>query len=275
MAKEPASARRSNARFDDDPNDSFDVPAAVLCAFCGQADCQGCCAVDDQESGVVAIVPWERPGAGTWSRMWSTASASTLGAETFFAALPDGELNPAVRFAVLAELLAVASMITLLVPLAAIALPGLTLELVSNPGMRMAALRWISLGVPLLAAWMVVAHATHGAALDVGARRHGGRPQRRRALRFGLYACGWDLMTGPLGALMTLLSPGGRRAVGDLLSAATTAPRRSSMALLRGVYALGDEDARRANRTGIAAAALLSLLSGTAVVVAIILGVAW
>jgi len=201
MAKEPASVRRAAPRAEDEAVDSlFDVPAAVLCAFCGQSDCAGCLPSDQASSGVVAIIPWERPGAGGWSRLWATANATTQGADSFFSALPDGDVSPALRFAMLAEVLAVASLIALAVPLAALALPSLALEVVQSPALRGNALRWLLIGVPLLATWMVIAHATHGVALDVGASRQGARPQRRRALRFGLYACGWDLMTMPLGS---------------------------------------------------------------------------
>ena len=83
MANTPAGVRRRSLR-DDDPVDSFfDIPAAVLCATCGQADCPGCTAASETESGVVAIVPWERSG-GMWTRLWATANATTQGAEAFF-----------------------------------------------------------------------------------------------------------------------------------------------------------------------------------------------
>ena len=83
MAKRSASVRRELARDDE----VFDVPAAVLCACCGQPDCAGCSAASDEGSGVVAIIPWERTIDGVWSRLWATSKATTLGAETFFAAI--------------------------------------------------------------------------------------------------------------------------------------------------------------------------------------------
>ena len=265
MAKDLASVRRKLARDDE----AFDVPAAVLCAFCGQPDCAGCEAATDEGSGVVAIVPWERGAGGVWSRLWATANATTQGADTFFAVLPDGALPPAMRFAVLAETLAVVSMLAVLLPIVALALPQLTLQLAQDPGARASAIRWITAGVPALIAWMVIAHAAHGAALDLGARRQGARPQRRRALRFGLYACGWDLMAGPLGALVTLISSG-RKGVAELLSLAMRAPGASSAALLQGVYALPPRDAARARRAGGLAAITLTIASGTAVVAIIL-----
>jgi len=62
MAKSTSSAQRVRARLESGDPDAFDVPAAVLCAVCGQADCSGCSPADEQASGVMAIVPWERPG---------------------------------------------------------------------------------------------------------------------------------------------------------------------------------------------------------------------
>src|SRR4051812_40651921 len=100
---------RGPSRSEDDLESFFDVPAAVLCAFCGQADCPGCTTATEQASGVIAIVPWERSGS-VWVRLWATANATTQGAEAFFAVLPDGEIRKAMSFAVVAELLAVSSM---------------------------------------------------------------------------------------------------------------------------------------------------------------------
>jgi hypothetical protein len=259
-------------RRDDDVVDSlFEVPAAVLCATCGQADCPGCIAATETESGVVAIVPWERSGS-LWTRLWATATATTQGAEAFFAVLPDGEVPPAVRFAVLAELLAVLSMAMLLIPIAALVLPNLAIDVLSNPSLRGSALRWFLLGVPGLALWMVTAHVTHGAALDVGARRQGARSERRRAVRFGLYACGWDLMSGPLGALMMLMTRGLRDAI-DLAELAMRVPGRASQAMLSGIYHLPPDRVARARRTGSFAAGLLVVVSGAAVIAAIVVSI--
>lgn len=259
----PARPSALRVASDDEAADSFDVPAAVLCAACGRADCAGCEPANEHESGVVAIVPWERPGAGGWTRFWATARATTQGADAFFAALPDGDVPPAVRFALLAEALAVTSMLAVLLPLVGLALPGLAITVLADPDVRLAAIRWVALAIPALTLWMVAAHATHGAALDLGARRNGGRAARRRALRFGLYACGWDVMAGPLGALVTLASRGlgGMR---ELMRARIGVPGRSARAFLQGVYGLGPDQAARAGRVGTAAAALITVASAAA-----------
>jgi hypothetical protein len=252
----------------EEPPDIFDVPAAVLCARCGQPDCTGC-EDPDEGSGVVAIVPWERPG-GTWQRLWATARATTLEADSFFAALPDGPVRRAVGFALLAELLAVGSMAVFLVPIFAIALPGLAAAVVSDPLLRARVIFWFAVSVPALAVWMAIAHAAHGFALDVGARRYGGRSQRRRAIRFGLYACGWDLMSGPLGALAAAFSEG-RKAAGAALSASMRVPARATLALLQGVYALAPANAARARRWGTWAAIAVTVTSAFVVLTSAVL----
>jgi hypothetical protein len=270
MAKTPTSAQRMRPSIDSADADAFDVPAAVLCAICGQADCAGCTPADEHASGVMAIVPWERPGGGAWSRLWATAVATTQGADTFFAAMPEGALHPAVRFAILAEVLAVGSMVVALLPFVALALPSLALQIIADPAMRLRALEWFLVGVPALAAWMVVAHAGHGVALDVGARKQGGRPQRKRAIRFGLYACGWDLMTGPLGGLWMLGARGAKAAV-EVLGLSMRVPGKASDALLKGVYGLPEDAAARARRTGTFVAIAQAVVSALGLLIAILL----
>ena len=70
MAKD--SAGRRSPRDDDLVDSFFEVPAAVLCAACGQADCPGCTAATTPSPGVVAIVPWER--GAPLDRLWATAT---------------------------------------------------------------------------------------------------------------------------------------------------------------------------------------------------------
>jgi len=58
-----------------------------------------------------------------------------------------------------------------------------------------------------------------------------------RAVRFGLYAAGWDLVVGPLGAIVMAFKEG----VGAALSIASVGvglPGRSARAFLRGCYGL-------------------------------------
>src|SRR6186713_1593071 len=101
----PRIPSRPDVEVDEGALDLSEVPAAVVCATCGLPECN--CEVDRPSafSGVVAIVPWERPGGGWLSRLWATAKLATLSPESFFAALPPGGALAPLAFACLAELL--------------------------------------------------------------------------------------------------------------------------------------------------------------------------
>jgi hypothetical protein len=89
-------------------------------------------------------------------------------------------------------------------------------------------------------------------------------------VRFGLYACGWDLMSGPLGGLVTLVTRGARDAI-DILELTVKAPGLASKAFLQGVYQLSGDRLARARRTGTIATVLLVLVSAIAVAAALVL----
>src|SRR5580704_6916469 len=117
-AREAEAAAR---RVDADELVDSDVPAAVVCAHCGDADCPGCLH-ENSRSGVVAVVPWERPVLPGLVRLWATARATTFDADRFFESLPDGPILPALRFALISETIASAVMTaSLLVPVAVLA----------------------------------------------------------------------------------------------------------------------------------------------------------
>jgi hypothetical protein len=256
----------SKGRADGDELFDADVPAAVVCAQCGDADCSGC--FDEQtKSGVVALVPWERRGAPVLSRLWATARATTLNADGFFDALPDGPLGPALRFAVVSELIAATAMaVAIFLPVAALA-PSWTKHLFVEEGATFA--RLVAAGVPGLAMLLVAAHAAHGWALDFGSRKSGVRRATRRAVRFGLYSAGWDLVVGPLGAIVLTL----REGLGAGLSVAGLGmglPSRSARAFLRGCYGLEGVAAGPAMRASYVAAAVATTVGAVAVLAAIL-----
>lgn len=249
-ARDPALAERATP--DHALLELSDVPAAVVCAACGQPDCPGCLGVDEatHASGVVAIVPWERPGLSVLSRLWATARLATLSPRELFSGLPDGPLRAPLTFALLAEALAVAGLAPLLFGLAMLA-PPMVETAFRDPAVREFLLRACSVAGPALALLMVVLHALHGLMIDRAARRYGSK-KRGRGLRLGLYACGWDLVTLPLGLLMVALGDG-PQAAWRALGAALTAPSTATRAYLGGFHAL-DRDraqkaARRAGRT--------------------------
>jgi hypothetical protein len=233
-----------------------DVPAAVVCAHCGDADCPGCLH-EQTRSGVVAIVPWERPGASALARLWGTARATTLDTDRFFESLPEGPLGPALRFAIASELLATGSLALLvLLPVGLFAPTWLEHLVVEEP---LFVTRVAVLGVPALASVLVVAHLAHAWALDRGARRSGARGATARALRFGLYATGWDLVVGPLGLVVLALREGVRKAI-SISILGMDLPRRSAQAFLRGCYRLDGAAAEPALRASYVGAAVATVL---------------
>jgi len=266
-----ADARSSDrSPREDSAFDLIDVPATVVCAGCGDPACAGCVIEEPtNQSGVVAIIPWERPGVGFWRRLWQTSTLATLHARSFFGALPEGEVSTALSFALICETLAVSGLSLGVVLLALLFLPSLPSLLVDDAALRSTVLRGAAAGVVMLVLAMVSLHAIHGVALDLAARRFGGR-RFGRGLRFGLYACGWDLITLPLGLLITALSSGfgaARRAA----PLGLTAPAQASEAFLVGMHGLSSETARLAARRAAyftIAPVLLTLAIGVLIVVA-------
>jgi hypothetical protein len=260
------SAKQAQARRDADDLVDADVPAAVVCAHCGDADCPGCLN-ENTRSGVVAVIPWERPGMRVLARLWATARATTFDSHRFFESLPDGPLGPALRFAVVSEMIASAAMtLTLMVPLAIVAPAWMKHLVVDEP---LTALRLAVAGIPGLAALLVCAHVAHGWALDRGARRSGARAATARALRFGLYSAGWDLVLGPLGALVVAAKDGSRAAV-SLTWLGFGLPGRCARAFLRGCYGLEGKSAEPALRTSLVAAVAATAVGAVAVIGALV-----
>lgn len=255
---------------DDGALDWADVPAAVVCASCGKPDCPGCLAVDEptNASGVVAIMPWERPGVGFLKRLWATARVVTLSHRDLFAALPEGPLRPALLFACAAELAAALGLGVCFGVALALA-PDFTSTLLHDAYLRSLLVKAFACGVPGLAALMIALHALHGVLVDRAARVAGSR-KRGRGLRFGLYACGWDLVTLPLGLLIVVATEGfstARRAAG----LAVSVPVEATRAYLTGVHALDPHQARKAAKranveTGVSSLALLGLVIALVVV---------
>lgn len=256
-----------------DSSDSGDleneIPAAVVCVRCGDPECAGCEESDLSRSGIVAIVAWERPTTPALTRLWATARSSTRDAEAFFELMPDGPLLPALRFAATCELLASGAAFLGFLAVAAVVAPEWLRHVALDPDARSVALRALVLGLPAFAGLLVVAHAAHGLAIDAGARKQGARPARSRALRFGLYACGWDLVMGPIGAVVVAIKEGIRPAL-DLAGALSGLPTRATNAFLRGCYRLDGDRAKKALGTSYVGATVATLVFAALVLFAIV-----
>ncbi len=248
----------------------IDVPAAVVCAHCGAPDCPGCLGADEPThgSGVIAIVPWERPDGSPGTRFWHPAKLATLEGQPCCSALPEGAVGPALGFAVLAELLAVSSIAVVGAAAAMALVPNLPALFVSDASLRnwiASSLAWM---VPGLSLAMVGLHALHGHALDLAARRAGSTRKKPRGVRFGLYSCAWDFVTLPIGWVSLLLDEGLGAAM-KAIPLALNVPGRASRAYLRGFHRLDDVSARRASQGAV-------LLAGTvAVITSLLIGAAY
>lgn len=251
-----------------DSSELVDVPAAVVCLVCGEVDCPGC-EQEQSRSGIVAIVAWERAQAPMLARLWSTARSTTRDAEGFFELLPDGPILPALRFAAICEIVASVTWLLMIVPVALVVAPGWLHHIVFDPAARATALKAIVLGVPAFAGLLLVLHSTHGLSIDVGAVKNGSRRARSRALRFGLYACGWDLVMCPAGAIVTAVKEGVGAAL-SVLGVGNGLPTRATRAFLRGCYRLDGEPANRAVGTSYVGAILATSVGVIAILGAIV-----
>jgi hypothetical protein len=265
----PRTPSRPELEGDEGGPELVEVPAAVVCATCGLPECS--CEADRPSafSGVLAIVPWERPGGTVLSRLWATAKLCTLSPAPFFSALPPGGALGPLGFALLAEVLAAFGLCLTLGALALLILPALGPTIAENAALRSGAGRAVAWGVPGLALLMVLVHSAHGLALDAAARREGSR-QVGRGLRFGLYSCGWDLVTLPLGLLLLTLTDGPLTALKHS-ARGLTAPSSAALSYIAHVHRLEQTAASRASRraVGIVFVPLVAL-----VVVGFVLGLA-
>jgi hypothetical protein len=205
--------------------DDGEVPPAVTCPICRRGECSGCEAAA-AATKVVALT-WEK-ASGCWlHRLFDTALATSVEPERTFGELSDGSVRPAFVFAVVAEAFAIGSLALVAVLAFAAFAPDLALRTLLDPSAR-----WLLLGVVALGiASMVGLHAIWGVCLELGARGSERGSRWAQGARFGLYACGWDLLTSPAGVLHGLASRG-MRGAWPPIGRAIRAPRRATDAYL-------------------------------------------
>jgi hypothetical protein len=175
----------------------------------------------------------------------------------------EGDLAAPLAFAVVAELVAAVGLAVCFAGFGVLA-PDVVHVVLTDPLLRGAAGRGLAIGLPLVAGTMIVLHALHGVIIDRAAKKVGST-KRGRGLRFGLYACGWDLVTLPLG-LVVLLFTDGPGGVKKALGLAISVPNRAARAYLSGVHGLDPERtasaAKSANMLTAVAALGVLLLAG-------------
>lgn len=152
----------------------------------------------------------------------------------------DGSIGRAVWFAFFCELFALLSLLLVGVGCAALLFRRLTMQLILDPR------TWgvVLLALLLLSLFMVGLHAVWGLVLEGGIRRIGHSTNANRGLRFGLYACGWDLLTSPAGFFASIFTQGAPGL--GLPLAAARVPRRAMRSYLETCRGLTPQERTRA-----------------------------
>ncbi len=240
---------------------SFDseIPPAIACAKCGLTDCEGCDEEPPQAMTVSTRIAWEQADRPHRQRLWDTTRATALDADFTFRTLAQEALAPgphnrldgrtvqvAFNYAFVAEFWAVLSWT---VPWAlgfSAAFPRLTWHMISSPNVLLLGL--VILLVLVLG--VVLVHMWWGLAVEWGVSRTGNRASYATGLRFGLYACGWDLLTSPAGLVTHLVRDGWRRGF-TIFRAGTQVPRTAVNGYLGEGRRLSEADRRSALWTAI------------------------
>jgi hypothetical protein len=240
-----------------------DFPPVTSCAVCGQASCPGCPPAQVQRevrSGDELF--FERHTLSLRLRLVTTALESSSSPERMFGRrLRGANLKDAWLFAWLSEGLALGSLFVVGLSIFAVGFPKIFAELL---GMRGA---YAFVGAAYVAAvgFLVGVHWLWGLALDYGAAAFpegssegsGTSPAvaiaSRSGVQFGLYACGWDLVTSPLGLVLVWLHvPRGQRR--SALVGALRAPQIALRVYFLDALALSEPRARVAQRRALAVA---------------------
>jgi hypothetical protein len=240
------------------------VPPVAVCARCGLPSCAGCF----REPPAVTGLPWEDSRRHWVVRLWQTALVSGVEPERTFGGLTAGGVARPLAFALLAETLALGSLLVSAAALLWLADANLARALLYHPVGIGSSLGLLALSVLV----MLTLHVLWGVSLDVGGKL--GRPPMdvRQGARFGLYACGWDLVTSPIGVFCSLIVAGPLRGL-SIVVAAARAAGPAQRAYLESGQRLGPPARRRARRfallvVGVAVSLLGAALLGAFVWVA-------
>jgi hypothetical protein len=239
------------------------VPPVSVCVICGLAQCGGCAPA--RIDGLPRIAWEEGSTRNCVGRLWQTALSSSTDPALVFGELRAGPVGPALTFAFLAEALALGSLVLLGSALLWFLAPDLATQLLYHPGAVAAGFGLLAGSVLL----MLVLHVLWGICLEIGGGFGNGRVDIRLGARFGLYACGWDLMTSPLGLFWSLLIAGPRRGLAAVGSAARAArPAQHAYLEVRRGY---DADARRgAVRLAVVVVGVVVLSTGAGLLAAML-----
>jgi len=238
-----------------------DVPAVAVCATCGDPSCPGHDFEQSGERPIRRVLPWEDGLTPPARALWRTAMATASDLDLWIRASlgPAGEgVGPAFTFALACELVAVAATCVPLAVVGSIFAWKLTHNVMNVYHVIQVTGRVAAVFVPL----MLVIHVVHQWVVSRSGARLGRSVARTATLRAGLYACGWDLATGPAGILAPLFL-GKLREARKRMSGNSNLFRDATSAWLRDVHGVTGaraESVRRATLPYMAALVLVALL---------------
>lgn len=246
-----------------------DIPPVISCAVCGLPSCDGCKRREVEATGKASdALPWETrgPALGT---LLETAVSTTVCVGPVFARLGGRAPRRALAFALAAELAALGSILIALVVTLFTLAPRAAMAVLSLPHV------W-ALGSSL---WFVTAllvvslHILWAELLERGIRRSGGTGNRKLALEFAGYSCGWDLLTSPLGIWLSVRH--GARSGEPLTRALFSAVRAPGLAVQSYLVECRQLDAEAAARVhrGAIRRALLIVSLGAILAAGVLIGV--
>jgi hypothetical protein len=217
----------------------------AVCAVCGDPTCPGHELEQSGERPIHRLLPWEDGETPPLRALWRTAMVTASDLERWVRASRStgNGVAPAFTFALACELVAV------LVTCGPLAITG---AVVTWNATRDAELVLVVIGLLarvglLFVPLMMTIHVVHQWVVARVGARHGEPIGRGAVLRAGLYACGWDLATGPAGVVAALLrlnlTEARRRAFGN-----AHLFEDSTVTWLRDVHGVEGDVPRRARR---------------------------
>lgn len=228
-----------------------EIPPVIACARCGRPECDGCALRTTATEGSKAApagsaLAWEDTAQPLWGRFVATARHSAQRQGEVFGHLERGSIGRALAFSLLCEVVAILGFSAVWAGAFLVLFPRFTLGVLSS----LVLMGFAALVLVLLVLFVVFLHALAGAALEWCIGRTGQAPDYNRGIRMGLYSCGWDLLTSPVGVLLALTSSPPLPPFALVLAGARV-PRAATSAYLTQCRGLPDAVQRAAVRTAI------------------------
>lgn len=247
------------------PSGEVDIPPAIACATCGRPSCDGCEPQSDMGPAPPSVLPWEEKGAERHQSLVETSELTATRPDLAFGKLTPGSTGRALSFALWCEGWAVGSFSLAWAAVFYALFPFVATNMASSPSV-------VLLATTILVAliiFVVLVHALWGVGLEWGIARAGRPASFNLGLRFGLYACGWDLLTSPAGFYFQARRLGLRGGLAAV-RAGTKAPRPSIHAYLADCRRLSEDERRTAVWTAILLGVVSALICGAALFAALL-----